>query len=58
VDDLSIIFISIAGGVSLGLFIKFIINKVNFGIEGGNKNQLWTPMFLMIAVMLIAIMSW
>jgi hypothetical protein len=58
VDDLSIIFISIAGGVCLGLFIKFIINKVNFGIEGGNKNQLWTPMFLMIAVMLIAIMSW
>ena len=57
-DDLSIIFISIAGGVSLGLFIKFIINKVNFEIEGGNKNQLWTPMFLMIAVMLIAIMSW
>ena len=57
-DDLSLIFISIVGGVCLGLFIKFIINKVNSGIEGGNKNQLWTPMFLMIAVMLIAIMSW
>ena len=57
-DDLVTIIILIICGICFGLFVKFIINKFNSGIKGSNKTQVWLPMFLMVAVMVIAIMSW
>ena len=57
-DDFDTIIILIVCGICFGLFVKLIVDKVNSGIEGDNKIQVWLPIFLMVVAMLIAIMGW
>lgn len=57
-DDFDTIIILIVCGICFGLFVKLIIDKVNYGIEGDKKIQVWLPIFLMVVAMLIAIMGW
>jgi len=51
------IIILISCGICFGLFAKFIIHKVNSGIAGSTKTQVWLPIFLMVVVVLIARMG-
>ena len=57
-DDFDTIIILIVCGICFGLFVKLIIDKVNSGIEGDNKIQVWLTIFLMVVAMLIVIMGW